>query len=242
MIYQCYFQPAQATKLFSESPYTGFGLEPEVNPGIDHQCPELADATTRKALTEYAAFLHIWRHLPYDDDDWIGFTSYRQLDKVSFRFNTKTEIEAMLQKADFLAWGWFHVAPIRYGPYRGAAAQSEIAHPTLMPFTEDVLRASGETVPTEFQTAPAVPYANYWVLPKTLFARYMEWSWPIVRRALANDHSYKTFDRSWNIRDEKSKAVGYFVERLFIIWCMKSQLRGALLAYLREGLPRGHAR
>jgi hypothetical protein len=77
MIYQCYFDPSQQGRLFRNPPYRPFGLEPEVNSEITKNSPELELAENRLQLTEFAAMLHLWRNPPIEDDDWIGFTSYR---------------------------------------------------------------------------------------------------------------------------------------------------------------------
>lgn len=229
MIYQCYYAPEQASRVFPHEPYRGFGLEPVVNPSLVERCPELASAATRLALTEYAALLHVWRHLPFDDDDWVGFTSYRQLDKTDFVFDSKAEVERLLAGFDFLAWHWWRVGHVRWGELTGAAAQGERSHPLLHRFTLDVLGRFGVTLPEAYLRAPEAPFANYWVMGKRRFAAYMEWSWPLVRCALELEHPYKSYARSWNVRDDKRKAVGYFMERLFVIWTQREGLRGRRL-------------
>jgi hypothetical protein len=234
VIYQCYFSAEQTTRLLQHEAYRGFGLEPAVHPEITRGCPELDCERTRTALTEYAAFLHIWRNLPYDEDDWIGFTSYRQLDKTDFVFGCKVHIEALLQGCDFLAWYWWEVQHVRLGLLTGAAAQAEISHPRLHDFTVDVLGKFGIALPSGYFSEPAVPFANYWVLRKPQFAAYMDWSWPLVRHALAIDHPYKRYAQSWNRLDDKRKAVAYFTERLFVIWTLIGGFRGRRLGSLRR--------
>jgi hypothetical protein len=83
-------------------------------------------------------------------------------------------------------------------------------------------------LPAAYETAPIAPYANYWILRKYRFAQFMEWSWPIVQAALIAEHPYKEApDRGrW---DDRRKRVGYFAERLFIIWSMREALKIAWL-------------
>ena len=62
----------------------------------------------------------------------------------------------------------------------------------------------------------------------------MEWSWPIVRQALDVEHPYKSYADSWNPLDDRRKAVGYFIDRLFVIWTMRERLRGRHLGQVRR--------
>ncbi|MHB8472060.1 MAG: hypothetical protein ACYDC8_04270 [Gammaproteobacteria bacterium] len=234
MIYQCYFKKEQEPRLFTKEPYRGFGLEPDVNPTLLNNCPELVDENTRLALVEYAAFLHIWRNLPFDNDDWIGFTSYRQTDKTNFIFKSKQQIEDAFLRHDLVAWHVLSVIGSRTHSLKGAAAQAEIYHPMLHEFTTSILGHFGIVIPKAYYFAQEVPYANYWAMSKTLFASFMTWSWPMVQYALTVDHAYKRNDKSSNPTDDKRKAVGYFMERLFIIWTMLKALRIVRFGRLRR--------
>jgi hypothetical protein len=222
VIYQCYFRRDQETKLFAHEPYRGFGLEPDVNERLLSKCPELAEATTRTALCEYSAFLYWWRSLADDTDDWIGFTSYRQLDKSNVVFESKADVENQLRDVDMLAWHGCAVGSVRSRRLRGTAAQSELGH-GLHKFTLDMLRPFGIKLPKAYQTAAIAPYASYWILRKAQFARFMEFSWPIVQVALAARHPYKEVP-SRGYWDDQRKRVGYFAERLFIIWSLREAL------------------
>lgn len=222
MIYQCYFKREQEASLFTRGPYEPFGLEPDVNPTLLGICPELTAPETRIALCEHAAFLYSWRTLDRDGDDWIGFTSYRQLDKSDVLFESTADVEQRLQGVDMLAWHGCAVGNVRSRRLRGTAAQSELGH-GLHKFTLDMLRPFGVALPREYQTAPIAPYANYWVLRKARFAQFMEWAWPIVEAALAAEHPYKDVP-SRGYWDDRRKRVGYFAERLFIIWSMRERL------------------
>lgn len=223
MIYQCYFRKDQEARLFTQEPYRGFGLEPELNPTLLEVCPELSEASTRVALCEYAAFLYCWRTLDRDGDNWIGFTSYRQLDKSDVVFDTKESIERQLANVDVIAWHGCSVGNVRSRRLRGTAAQSELGH-GMHKFTLDMLRPFGIKLPRAYQTATIAPYASYWVIRKARFVQFMQWSWPIVQAALATDHPYKDVPTRgyW---DDQRKRVGYFAERLFIIWSLQEALR-----------------
>src|SRR5437764_506678 len=103
MIYQCYFHPSQQARLFHHPPYRPFGLEADVTPDITRNCPELQRPAHRLHLLEFAAMLHLWRNPPDDGDDWIGFTSWRQLDKCATVF-VPGEVEAALRRCPVVTW------------------------------------------------------------------------------------------------------------------------------------------
>ena len=109
MIYQCYFQKAQKPTLFSYEPYKGFGLEVSVNKKLFLNCPELSEHTARTQLTEYSAFLWHWRNDYLNPDDWIGFTSYRQLDKFKHVFETKDQVTELLKENKVVGWGQYQL-------------------------------------------------------------------------------------------------------------------------------------
>jgi hypothetical protein len=225
MIHQCYFAPEHLKNTFRDEPYRPFGLEPEVNAEITNNCPELASEDTRMALAEYGAMLHHWRNPTLDSDPWIGFTSYRQLTKSPFKFSKRSEVELLLNRGDFVTWYAWWVAPAKFGPLRGAAAQAEANHPGIHQFMVDVLNLRGLTIPAGYETAPLVSYANYWAMPRSRFDAFMEWSWPIIADALAMDHPYLSTPSRPGSRDNKRRAIGYFMERIFILWALHARLR-----------------
>lgn len=231
MIYQCYFRADQERQLFTHEPYVGFGLEPPLNPHLLDGCPELDDPATRLALCEYAAFLNLWRRPPADEDGWIGFTSYRQLDKSDVVFQSKSEVVQRLRRYDLLAWHVWSVRHLRIRGLTAAAAQSEWAHPGLHAFTVDILAEHDFTVPEGYFSIDRVPYASYWALRTNHFHEFMEWSWPLVRHALDVDHPYK---RTSHPSADQRKAVGYFAERLFIIWMIRAALRPRWLGKIQR--------
>jgi hypothetical protein len=244
VIYQCYFRAEHAPRLFSGEPYVGFGLEPDLNPHLLENCPELADPATRLALSEYAAFLNLWRRLSIDDDDWIGFTSYRQLDKSDLVFESKRQVERLLKRYDVLAWHVWLVGHLAFKGLTGPAAQAEHAHPDIHWFIRDLFAHVETPIPDGYFTADAVPYANYWVMSKARFRSFMEWSWPLVQHALALNHPYK---RPGRPHADSGRAVGYVAERLFVIWVVSSSLRCRRLGTIQRapalaGSPRDQSR
>ncbi|MDP2875353.1 MAG: hypothetical protein Q8O00_04155, partial [Holophaga sp.] len=197
-------------------------------------CPELEDPAVRLALTEYAAFLHLWRNPPGDGDDWIGFTSYRQLAKTPFRFWSKWQIRWALWRHDGVGWGFHGVRRHQEGPWRGAAAQAEKEHPGIMAFLAILAEKFEFEIPERFCTDRFVLFASYWVLPKKLFSAYMDWSWPIVAWCLAHRNDYdflrnplprQVLDHERLSSSNQGKNLGYVVERLFILWYINSNLK-----------------
>jgi hypothetical protein len=218
MIYQCYFEHSQVDRLFQFNAYTGFGLEPEVNPQITLNCPELGDRDTRLQLTEYAALLWHFRNPTVDADDWLGFTSYRQLDKSAFIIQDRKEVDKYLKDADGFTWGFMKMVDEDQIPI-SLARHTDICHPGLNEFIEHMLKRHDVEMPRNWFRATQGVFANYWVLKKPRFTEYMKFSWPIVLDALAEikTHPFYYSQHSFGTVT-KQKCIGYFMERLFIIW------------------------
>lgn len=238
MIYQCYHASEQEKSLFNTSVYCGFGLEPSVNPNLTRNCLELEDPAVRRALTEYGAMLHLWRNPPRDGDDWIGFTSYRQLKKTPLIFRSRGQVARMLWGRKLAGWGAHKVGPCRFAGFQGAAAQAERAHPGIMALLARVADLFHFEISDRFSTDRHVLYCNYWVMKKTQFMRYMEWSWPKVKWCLAHQQNDPFLSQrvpgdaevaAQNGSDVTGKAVGYTMERLFILWYMQNNLKPAML-------------
>ncbi len=204
MIYQCYFKRAQESRLFLNLPYQPFGLAPEVNPHITRNCPELDRPEHRLQLCEFVAMLHLWRNPPDDGDDWIGFTSYRQLDKVPTIF-MPGEIEAALQRGDAVTWArmQFNVS---------MATQCDWSHPGLMPFMIQMFRATGLKIPQTYFTSCEGIFNSYWAVRKTDFQQHMEWFYPAI------DYCLKNLATDLYLRSSP-RAASYALERLFMAWC-----------------------
>lgn len=217
MIYQCYFKKDHEEFLFDSDVYKGFGLEPDVNPTITKNCPELEDPINRLNLVEYAAFLNIYRNdvFKFDDDDWIGFTSYRQTLKTPIMFSNKKLFRDLLMSVGngFCGWGY-------YRTHSNASQQSEICHPNINSFIKETLDHFNIKLPDRFYKDQYILFANYWAMRKEMFLDFMLWSMPIMEYALTKtDHPY-TRSKSWVPTVSEHKWVGYYQERLFIIWYM----------------------
>tara|TARA_R110002110_G_scaffold63297_2_gene176194 strand:- start:2363 stop:3115 length:753 start_codon:yes stop_codon:yes gene_type:complete len=241
MIHQCYFKDSQKSSLFTEEPYKGFGLEPHLFKSLSDNCPELESLDTRLALTEYSSFLHIWRNKSYDTDSWIGFTSYRQLFKSKFKFQNTKEVLEILKINPVACWGRYNVTEVLQVNGKllsGSAAQAESAHPGLYFFIERIFKVFKETIPNEFYTSPFSYFANYWVMTRELFEDFMEWSWKYIEWCLNNKNNDEYLSSKnpvkcqENVRKLNSsgegKAIGYFMERLFILWYYKRVENGEI--------------
>lgn len=225
MIHQCYFAPEHAAQLFDAEPYQPFGLEPAVNVDLTKNCPELSDTDTRVALSEYGAMLHHWRNPGLDSDGWIGFTSYRQLAKTATGFRSKRDVESLLVHGDYVTWYMWWLGDTKVERLRGTAAQAEANHPGIHQFTRDVFSHFELDIPASYSEPSFAPFANYWVMSRERFTQFMTWSWPIVRHALTLKHPYLSTPSPLGVRDNKRRAIGYFMERVFVLWTHFERLR-----------------
>jgi len=219
MIYQCYFAKEHEHSLFPLEPYRGFGLEPEVNSRLLENCPELASPFIRKQLTEYACLLWHWRN--NDGDSWFGTTSFRQLMKFPHVFQSRNQISELVKDHGIVAWGQYRMVD-EVGRPISLKEQTEICHKGLNDFMEECMIACGEEVPKDWSTKDTGFFANYWVMRRDLFESYMEYSWPIVKWALENVKD-SDFIKKQAIYGtvHPDKAVGYLMERLFLMWYLK---------------------
>ena len=224
MIYQCYARPEDKKHLFKGGPYKGFGLEPEVNPRLFENCPELEDPEIRLGLTEYACFLWHWRNKE-NPDGWFGSTSFRQVEKgFHAKFESKDEVNHYLQQYPILGWGEYKI----YGDFveEGGAKrsislgmQAEACHPGINDFILEAFTAHGLKIPDTWATKTHGFFANYWAMSNKLFNEFMEFSWPLVQWSLENVHNSRFFKEQPDYGTvTNAKATGYFMERLFILW------------------------
>jgi hypothetical protein len=215
MIYQCYFKKEQEQNLFSPDCYQGFGLEPELNSTLFKNCPELKDAKTRLALTEYACFLWFYRNLDCLEGDYFGTTSYRQLIKQPTIFESQDHLDSLKDPKKIVTWGMTELLEQEGYPLP-ISIQTEIAHPGMTSYINEIL----DEVPEEWYSCNKVIFANYWYMHKDLFVDFMDFSWPLVQQAL-KDQKHPYFSQEHKFGADKRKAVGYFMERLFILWTFK---------------------
>jgi hypothetical protein len=222
LIYQCYFRSDQRSRLFRTECYEGFGLEPDVNDRLTLNCPELASSETRLALTEYACLLWFWRNRDEIGDDWFGTTSYRQLEKVPFIASGQDELYSLCDKDAVNTWGYVILRDSKNYPLP-ISLQTEMHHPGMTSYLTHIFQKFNRRFPDAWFNLTEVVFANYWLLSNPLFFDFMEYSWPLVSDALnCQDHFY--FRQDMRFGAEKKKAVGYFIERLFILWCIDRRL------------------
>jgi len=156
-----------------------------------------------------------------DLDWWIGFTSYRQLDKTPIIFKNKPVFENMLYGCGgFAGWGF-------YMSRTNCANLSELCHPHILSFIYHVFSHFGIRLPERFYSEKQILFANYWAMRKDYFVDFMSWSWPIMQFAMTqNQHPYAQAESSIKSVNRK-RWIGYFMERLFIIWYMSRGLNPA---------------
>jgi hypothetical protein len=208
MIHQCYFLPLQVPSLFQHDPYIPFGLEPRVNGDITLACPELVHAEDRLAVLEHAALLWHWRNRK-DVDPWIGFTSYRQLDKeFPFVFKSRQHVQHELAGAEIVAWGLVRF-PV------SLSQQAELCHPGINEYLGLLFAAFGETIPREYHLIREGGFCNYWVMGRRTFDEYMRWFAPKMTWCMA--HSNLPYARA------SPKSLSYVLERLFIVWYLTTR-------------------
>jgi FkbM family methyltransferase len=218
MIHQCYFEDAQRQRLFDSPLYRGFGLYTAVNPDIARRCPELEDPKNQPLLSEYAAMLHLWRNLELDPDPWIGFTSYRQLEKFPTVLGDRGEVERLLGEYDFIGWGCYQFMDARTNMPISMAEQGERAHPGVTLCLWRLLMMRGEPMPRNYLTTATGMFCNYWAMSKENFDAFMRWSYPLVNYCLrCPDEFVRSHPRS----------LSYLVERLFVCWYELHQKRCA---------------
>jgi len=218
MIYQCYFDENSKTKLFSEEPYVGFGLEPDTNPDLFKNCPELESSFNRLQLTEYASYLWLWRNKV--NDPWIGSTSYRQLDKNPYKFRSIEQVDSLIVKNPFIGWGEYTMLN-RYGAPISLRRQAEVCHPGLNEYMDELVGG----LPEAWSNKSSGIFSNYWIMSNDLFQDFMDYSWPLVCNSLSNitnSNFYKQQIAYGTV--SKDKCVGYVMERLFILWYLERDL------------------
>ena len=126
--------------------------------------PELAN--------EDQGIIYCSRHLDMDSDSWIGFTSYRALEKTPIVFHDAAWIETALRSHDMLAWLWLDVGNL--------AARTERKVPGITEAFRQALAADGETIPPEWFLHRFGAFSNYWIMSKRNCAAYMRWALPKI--------------------------------------------------------------
>ena len=222
MIYTCFFNQAQLKNVHRSPVYKQFGLEPEVNAEITRNCDELKDPIIRLQLTEYGCLLWHWRNKEMDNDFWFGITSHRQADKTNVFFDNDTQLVSICDQRNIATWGLCKMKD-RQGKDISLAKQAEACHPGITQFIADIYAHFGDFIPEDWNHICQGIFANYWAMHKDDFYNFMAYSWPRVEYAISllPSHSYTNTKISRG-RVTSQKALGYFVERLFILWYLKT--------------------
>lgn len=156
---------------------------------------------------EYSGMLYAWKN-KLDNDDWIGFTSYQQLKKNKFLLNSLNYkfILRQLKTYDILSW--------RYICFPcSIAAQAEYYHKNILYYTELLLSFFDEQIPDKYYNIGCACYCGYWIMSKSNFNFFMEWSYPKIQKILSLQNSNTYFKI-----DQHLSNSGFIIERLFIIW------------------------
>jgi hypothetical protein len=187
MIHQCYFDDWQLGRMFATPVYQPFRLTPE-----------------RTDLCEFEAMLAIWRYGQACGHDWVGFTSWRQLDKSTRQFESLQQIAELLGDRDGIGWHY-----VDFGT--SLANQAEDYHHGIMDFLSKITRLrTGVDLTDALRKTNAGFFASYWVLRWPRFVEFAEWLASYCELASGMpDDSYLRSD---------PKAFAYAAERLFIIW------------------------
>jgi FkbM family methyltransferase len=209
MIHQCYFEEAQRGGLFPSQLYRGFGLYTAVNPDIARNCPELEDPRNQPLLSEYGALLHLWRNPSLDPDPWLGFTSYRQLDKFPTVLQDRQAVAEGLARYDILGWGFYTFLDVQSKRPVTLAEQGERCHPGITSALWRLLHLNNETMPDHYLRGHSGLYCNYWLMSRENFGAYMSWSYPKVRWTLDHPDAFCA---------SHPRSLSFLVERLFILW------------------------
>lgn len=160
---------------------------------------------------EYSGMMYLWNN-NIDNDDWIGFTSYRQKDKSIFILeeNNINDIIPLLNNYDILCFLYLKFKTT-------VSEQAEKYHPKITENTEYLFNeVYKEDIPNNYYTDNCGCFANYWMMSKKNFNEFMSWSYPKVLEIirLSKEQTY------FSIGTHKSNP-GFIIERLFVIWHMK---------------------
>jgi len=162
---------------------------------------------------EYSGMIYLWKN-KLDDDNWIGFTSYRQKTKSPFVLDNSnyTETINLLKKYDILCFLnlIFDISLYEHTNKKHARMNSWMEYLFKKYFDEEL--------PKAYKQINCGCYANYWIINKENFHEFMQWSYPKVLKIVELSNSINYFA----INNHYSHS-GYLIERLFIIWYMKYQ-------------------
>lgn len=164
---------------------------------------------------EYSAMVYLYYN-KLDNDDWIGFTSYRQNIKSNFilnELNFNYTIN-LLKDYDILCW-------LFYKFNVSLSNQAEFYHKKITKNIEYLfLYIFKEEIPKNYYFDNCGCFANYWIMTKKNFNEFMDWSYPKVLKII--ELSNKNIDFKL---DKHYCNSNFIIERLYIIWYMKFNKR-----------------
>jgi hypothetical protein len=204
MIYQFFYKNDFDTKCFNHN-YVKYDLS------------ILTDSTYLPSIqSEYCGMIYAW----YDTNninDWIGFTSCRQINKGFYKTVdlNNAEISDVLQNYDIITWGWLCNNDKRFASSKAITSlfdQAEFFHRGIMTLMNVALIHFNEKLLLDlFMNNSCGIFCNYWLMSKNNFNEFMSWSFPIVQWMVNNPKLYDTNGGHYNI-------VGFIIERMFIYW------------------------
>jgi hypothetical protein len=213
MIYQAFYHPEQEEFLFDNRYYTPVCLQPEqlsTPPSFDiRNTPPLGESGIRQQLCEFAAMLAVWRQRPHPDE-WVGFTSWRQLQK-GFAFVFGPEDLRRTLNGETIIWGLRTLNETLH-------QHAERCHPGMTGALSILLRdVHQERLPETYFTECQGPFCNYWAMTWQDFDRYMRWTWPLIETAMDRwglDQPFNLYPRAGT----QDRSLAFLHERLFVVW------------------------
>lgn len=160
---------------------------------------------------EYSGMLYIWKNKIFKDN-WIGFTSYRQLDKSPFVLDHKNKdiILPLLDKYDILSWLFVSFD-------MSISQQAERCHKNINQYLIYLfMHHFNEPIPSLYFTERSGCFANYWIMSIENFIQFMEWSYPKVLTIVKLSKTMKYLKL-----DTHENNSGFIIERLYNIWYMR---------------------
>lgn len=175
-------------------------------------CTECLDSKYLPQLKmEYSCMLYLYEN-NLDSDDWIGFTSYRQHKKSIFVLNDSNIVETinLLNDYDILCWLFlkFNLT---------ISEQAEFYHKRITKNIEYLFdKVFKEDIPIGYYKNNCGCFANYWIMKKTNFYSFIDWSIDKVSKIV------ELSEHTNDLKLGKHYCLSSFIiERLFVIWHIK---------------------
>ena len=202
MIYQGFFDEGSRARCFEHPNYHPVDL-----PSVAETLGEGWDEPTIDSLSEWPMLL--WAHRQaVREHEWVGFTSYRQDDKVPDGLRLDRErIEALLEEYDIVTWRWAVCTQQITHPVTGEVLrtmncplyfQCEMTRPGINAAMAEALARTGNVVPKGWYTNCGGIFCNYWAMKNATFDAYMKWVYPVMFWIVDN----------WNVHPLLGRVVG----------------------------------